>query len=54
MAFFSEAESASLRLVRMSLHLVGGDDEFTPQPELPAGNADFLLDVLKEIRLRTH
>lgn len=49
MAFFSEAESASLRLVRMSLHLVGGDDDFIPQPELPAGNDDFLLEVLKEI-----
>lgn len=49
MSFFTDAESASLRLARMSLHIVGGDDEFEPQPELPVEHDDFLLQILREI-----
>jgi hypothetical protein len=49
MGFLSEAESASLRLARMSLHIVGGDDEFEPQSELPVEHDDFLLQIIREI-----
>ena len=49
MSFLMDAESASLRLARMSLHIVGGDDEFEPQPELPVEHDDFLLEILREI-----
>jgi len=33
----------------MSLHIVGGDDDFEPQPELPIEHDDFLLNILREI-----
>lgn len=33
----------------MSLHIVGGDDEFEPQPELPVDHDDFLLHILRDI-----
>lgn len=33
----------------MSLHIVGGEDEFEPQPELPIEHDDFLLDVIRQI-----
>lgn len=49
MGFLTEQESASLRLARMSLHIVGNEDEFEPQPELPIEHDDFLLDVIKDI-----
>jgi hypothetical protein len=49
MGFFTDGESASLRLARMSLHIVGGGDEFEPQPELSVEHDDFLLQILREI-----
>jgi hypothetical protein len=49
MGFFSEEEAESLRLARMSLHIVTGDDEFEPQPELPVEHDDFLLDLIRDI-----
>jgi hypothetical protein len=49
MSFLSDEESASLRLARMSLHVVGGDDEFEPQPELRVEHDDFLLQILRDI-----
>lgn len=50
MPFLSEGESASLRLARMSLHIVGGDeDTFEPQAELPAEHDDFLLQILRDV-----
>lgn len=49
MSFLTDSESASLRLARMSLHIVGGDDEFEPQPELPVEHDDFLLQILRDI-----
>lgn len=33
----------------MSLHIVGGADDFEPQPELPVEHDDFLLDILRSI-----
>jgi hypothetical protein len=49
MGFLSEDEAESLQLDRMSLHIVGGDDEFAPQPELLVEHSDFLLQVIKSI-----
>ena len=49
MSFLTDEEAASLRLARMSLHIVGGDEEFEPQPELPVEHDDFLLDLLRSI-----
>lgn len=49
MSFLTDAEAASLRLARMSLHIVGGDEEFEPQDELPIEHDDFLIDLLKAI-----
>lgn len=49
MSFLTDAESASLRLARMSLHIVGGNDEFEPQPELAVEHDDFLLQMLRDI-----
>jgi hypothetical protein len=49
MSFLTDEESTSLRLARMSLHIVGGDDGFEPQPELPVEHDDFLLQILREI-----
>tara|TARA_R110002051_G_scaffold26988_1_gene65270 strand:- start:2123 stop:3130 length:1008 start_codon:yes stop_codon:yes gene_type:complete len=33
----------------MSLHIVGGEDEFEPQTELPVEHDDFLLQILRDI-----
>jgi len=49
MSFLTDDEAATLRLARMCLHIVGGEDEFEPQPELPVEHDDFLLKILKEI-----
>jgi hypothetical protein len=49
MGFLTDPESATLRLARMSLHVVGGEEEFEPQPELPVEHDDFLLDILRDI-----
>lgn len=49
MGFLTETESGSLRLARMSLHIVGGEEEFEPQPELPVEHDDFLLQILRDI-----
>ncbi|CAB4325007.1 nucleoid-associated protein [Brucella sp. 191011898] len=49
MGFLSEQEAASLRLARMSLHIVGDESEFEPQPELAVDHDDFLLTVIREI-----
>jgi len=47
--FLSDGESASLRLARMSLHIVGDEDEFEPQPELAVEHDDFLLRIIRDI-----
>lgn len=49
MGFFTEEEVGSLRLARMSLHIVGGDEEFAPQQEMSIEHDDFLLSILREI-----
>jgi 37-kD nucleoid-associated bacterial protein len=49
MSFLTDNEAASLQLTRMSLHIVGGEDEFQPQPELAVEHDDFLLRIIKEI-----
>lgn len=49
MGFLTDDEGATLRLARMSLHIVGGEDDFEPQPELPVEHDDFLLQILKDI-----
>jgi hypothetical protein len=49
MGFWADEEAASLRLARMSLHLVGGDEAFEPQAEMPVEHDDFLLKMLREI-----
>lgn len=49
MGFLTDDEAESLRLARMSLHLVGGEEEFEPQPELPVEHDDFLLKILRDI-----
>ncbi|ESZ12383.1 hypothetical protein NKH34_28420 [Mesorhizobium sp. M1148] len=49
MSFLTDQESGALRLARMSLHIVGGDDDFEPQPELSVEHDDFLLQILRDI-----
>lgn len=49
MSFLTDSEAASLRMARMSLHIVGGEDEFVPQPELQVEHDDFLLRILQDI-----
>ena len=49
MGFLTDLESSSLRMARISLHIVGGEDEFEPQPELSVEHDDFLLQSLREI-----
>src|SRR3546814_11270929 len=49
MGFLTDGESASLRLARISLHIIGGEDEFEPQPELPVEHDDFLLQIIRDI-----
>jgi hypothetical protein len=49
MGFLTEQEAESLRLSRMSLHIVGGDGEFEAQPELEVEHDDFLLQIIKDI-----
>jgi hypothetical protein len=48
MSFLTDAEAASLRLARMSLHIVS-DDEFVPEPELAIEHDDFLLDRIRDV-----
>lgn len=48
MSFLTDPEAASLRLARMSLHIVSGD-EFVPEPELAIEHDDFLLDRIRDI-----
>lgn len=48
MSFLTDAEALSLRLARMSLHIVS-DDEFKPEPELTVEHDDFLLDRIRDI-----
>lgn len=45
----SDQEAISLRLARMSLHIVGDESEFEPQPELATEHDDFLLSVIRDI-----
>ncbi len=49
MGFLTAEEIEGLRIARHSLHIVGGDGDFEPQPELPVEHDDFLLAILKEI-----
>ncbi|SER60248.1 hypothetical protein SAMN05216548_12914 [Faunimonas pinastri] len=49
MGFLSDAEIDSLRLARMSLHIVADDADFEPQPELPVEHDDFLLQILRDV-----
>ncbi|MBI5162434.1 MAG: hypothetical protein HY985_00875 [Magnetospirillum sp.] len=48
MSFLTDVEASSLRLARMSLHIVS-DDEFMPEPELAIEHDDFLLDRIRDI-----
>lgn len=48
MSFLTDVEASSLRLARMSLHIVSGD-EFQPEPELAIEHDDFLLDRIRDI-----
>ncbi|MDB5606396.1 MAG: hypothetical protein JWP25_3296 [Bradyrhizobium sp.] len=48
MSFLTDAEASSLRIARMSLHIVS-DDEFKPEPELTIEHDDFLLDRIRDI-----
>lgn len=48
MSFLSDAEASSLRLARMSLHIVSNED-FEPEPELPIEHDDFLLERIRDI-----
>lgn len=48
MSFLTDAEATSLRLARMSLHIVSGDD-FVPEPELAIEHDDFLLDRIRDV-----
>lgn len=48
MSFLTDPEAGSLRLARMSLHIVSNDD-FHPEPELAIAHDDFLLDRIREI-----
>ena len=49
MSFFSDAESQQLTIQRMSLHIVGGGEEFVPRGELQVVHDQFLLGVLRSI-----
>lgn len=49
MGFLTDDESTSLRMARMSLHIVGGDEDFEAQPELQVEHDDFLLQLLRDI-----
>ncbi len=48
MSFLTDAEATSLRLARMSLHIVS-DDEFVPEPEFDIEHDDFLLDRVRDV-----
>jgi len=48
MSFLTDAEAASLRLARMSLHIVS-DDEFVAEPELAIEHDDFLLGRVRDV-----
>lgn len=48
MSFLTDEEAASLRLARMSLHIVS-DDEFVAEPELAIEHDDFLLDRIRDV-----
>lgn len=48
MSFLTDVEASSLRLARMSLHIVG-DEDFVPQSELAVDHEDFLLDRVRDI-----
>lgn len=48
MSFLTDVEGRTLRLARMSLHIVS-DDEFMPEPELAIEHDDFLLDRIRDI-----
>lgn len=48
MSFLTDAEAASLRLARMSLHIVSNED-FVPEPELDIEHDDFLLQRVRDI-----
>jgi len=48
MSFLTDAEAISLRIARMSLHIVS-NSEFKPEPELAIEHDDFLLERLREI-----
>ncbi len=48
MSFLTDAEASSLRIARMSLHIVS-DEEFKPEPELAIEHDDFLLDRIRDI-----
>jgi hypothetical protein len=48
MSFLTDAEAASLRLARMSLHIVSNED-FVPEPELDIEHDDFLLERVRDI-----
>lgn len=48
MSFLTDSEASSLRLARMSLHIVS-DEEFRPEPELAVEHDDFLLDRIRDI-----
>ncbi|MGA2485150.1 MAG: hypothetical protein ABSF49_04070 [Roseiarcus sp.] len=48
MSFFTDAEASSLRIARISLHIVS-DDEFRPEPELAIEHDDFLLDRIRDV-----
>jgi hypothetical protein len=48
MSFLTDSEASSLRIARMSLHIVS-DDEFKPEPELTIERDDFLLDRIRDI-----
>lgn len=49
MGFLTPEEGDALRIARISLHIVGGEGEFEPQPEIPVEHDDFLLQILKGI-----
>ena len=49
MSFLTEDELAGLVINRMILHVVGGEDEFEPQPEMDAGeHAEFFLARIQD------
>lgn len=48
MSFLTDAEAASLRLARMSLHIVS-DEDFRPEHELAVEHDDFLLERIRDV-----